>query len=208
VATELREARDRLVNELVQELAAPSGDPRDVDLDSQVAETADPSAVAASREDRLMGMVRGFLEIESLGEMTEEPQFGAERRLMLWRLLCTAEIPQASRDFLQVASLCFVAGLDGPGVAYCRSAVETVLRERVTDDLCAKHEESAARFGFTLRQRIHVAEKEGILDKAARTAAISISERANKSIHDNPHATKNVFDTIEKTMLIIRKLAH
>ena len=117
--------------------------------------------------------------------------------------LSTIEPTQA---FLRRVGRCFVWGFDPECVILCRGAIETALRDVIDDDLCHRYGQPAARYGYTLAQRINAAESSGILDKDVAKAARRANERATKSAHDNPEATKDALGTIKDTLRVILKL--
>ena len=61
-------------------------------------------------------------------------------------------------------------------------------------------------FGFTLTDRIHAASKEGRVDEAIKSKALKVKSRGDKAVHYQPDITKNVWETICDTVVILEKI--
>jgi hypothetical protein len=135
------------------------------------------------------------------------PDDAATRLLRLARYVISAKPGKATVQFLRRVSRCYVWGFDPECIVLCRGAIDTAFRDAVTDEACLKYEQPAAKYGFTLAQRIQTALRRGMITLEAEKAARYVNARATKTVHDDPGVTKDVLGTIQYTLLVLQQLS-
>lgn len=132
---------------------------------------------------------------------------GASRILRLWGLILSQPVSKSTAEFLKNVSRCFIWGFDTECVMLCRSSLDAAFRDAISDEVCVRHEEPGARYGYTLVQRIWAAYKEKCIDKTAKDAATRVNARGSKTVHEEPNVVKDVLGTVADTLTVINQLA-
>jgi hypothetical protein len=130
---------------------------------------------------------------------------GADRIFNLYRLMLTFRPSRPTVGFLIRLSRCYIWGFDPECVILCRSILDTAFRENISDDICEKHF-GRRKFDFTLNDRIHAANKEGLIDDDIKSMALNVKERGDKAVHYQPDITKDVWGTICNTISVLEVL--
>lgn len=126
------------------------------------------------------------------------------RDLFLVSLFTSPRKP--TRKFMERLSNCYIWGFDPECVMLCRSVIDTAFRERISVEGCEEILGKRRDSNYTLDDRICVAAKKGIIDESTKAIATEVRLRGNKAVHDQPDITKNVFDTIKKTVIVLERL--
>lgn len=87
----------------------------------------------------------------------------------------------------------------------CRSVLDTAFLENVPDKMCKKAL-GERRESFTLSDRITVACKNRYISEEAKKLAIQVRVRGNKAVHYQPNLSKQVWETICNTLLVLQEL--
>jgi len=162
-----------------------------------------------SNDEPLLKYVWERLEANLAHDFAREVlELGATRTLQLWGLILSeAELPKNTIEFLSRVSRCFIWGFDAECVILCRSAIDTHLRETISDSLCDKYEGPSPKHGYTLVHRIHAAYKARCIDERGKKAAIAVKQRGKTIAHYDSNAVKDVFGTIKNALIVISQLA-
>jgi hypothetical protein len=99
----------------------------------------------------------------------------------------------------------YVRGLDAECIALCRSALEAALEARVSYDTCVERlgPRNKREGRYTLRDRLHIARLEGLLNGELTKVVEAICERANKVLHEDAKLTQRVDSTIHETARVV-----
>lgn len=128
---------------------------------------------------------------------------GANRMLQIYQLLIEVKPLPNTLAFLRKISRCFIWAFDEEAMILCRGAIDTAFTNAVTNKMCARFEEPAAPFGFTLAQRIRIAGKLGIVNPAE---AKWINKHATSLAHESPLSGENTLHLIRGTLNVIQSL--
>jgi hypothetical protein len=115
------------------------------------------------------------------------------------------DLPADVRNHLQRVARMYVHGSDAGCIAFCRSIIEAALKGAIPYDVCEKHlgrlPRGSAR--YAVRDRLHIATKEGLLRKNLANIAQEIVSRANKVLHDDSQLTEKVDQTVAETVRVV-----
>jgi len=125
---------------------------------------------------------------------------GAQRMLLFIDLFFIRGInlSQAVIDFLRLVTRCYIWGFDAECIVLCRSAMEKAIKDKL---MCEKR--LGKKQYYTLKHRIEVAKREGLIDDNIAKIADGIRDRGNTVVHKDPKATKLVSQTIHETIRVI-----
>ncbi|MBM3271480.1 MAG: DUF4145 domain-containing protein [Candidatus Sericytochromatia bacterium] len=165
------------------------------------------------RQDHPFQVVRESLWIAEAWDAVESIVERAERCIQLERLvrdtLGTRRAPGPCLRYLSLVSRCFVNGLDTECVAMCRAALETALKDAVTDEHRARAQRH--RDDPTLSDLICAAfhPSNQLLNgqHALQKAAEQVKLRGNKAVHGYPGIANDVLETIEMLLTLVDALA-
>ena len=118
----------------------------------------------------------------------------AMRHIQLLDLLLKEEPPRSVHRYLRLVSRCFLSGFEAECVICCRSAIDEALQEALTEEGCS------------IPARIMAARKHGLLSDEGQKKALEVVSRGNKAVHGDPYATRDVFETLQYTLAVIREL--
>ena len=115
------------------------------------------------------------------------------------------KLSKSAKEFLRLVWNTYAWGFDAPCIAFCRSAIEEVLRNKIDDDTCEKWlgKRRSRQQGFSLVDYVAVAQHEGLIKKELAEEADTIRLRANKVLHNEPKLTGKTEDSIRKTVRIL-----
>ena len=148
---------------------------------------------------------------DTVGSILDRARRVLELERLIHEELGRAKPPQTAISFLSLVSRNYIYGFKPECIVMCRGALDTALRETVTDDHCKRAGQSATRHGFTMAHRIAAAFHNGNRLLAGRSGlykeAQQVQERGNKVIHYQPDATADVLGTIRSTLRVIDALS-
>jgi len=155
--------------------------------------------------DDLFRYAEEHLEVHLAENIVEKLRNGADRLMSLEMKLSVIEklnLNKTAINFLQLVVRSYIWGFNTECIIFCRSAVETVMRNKVTYEMCEKSLRKRSGY-YKLADRIAVAKKEGLISDEICKIARDITQRGNKVLHDDPNLTENVEQTIWDTVRII-----
>jgi len=158
-------------------------------------------------EDRPLRLIWEELCILDARDHADEVRDRVARVFQLERVIrgCTAQnTSAAASEFLCLVSRCFIAGYFPECIAFCRSAIDTAFRGKVSDVVCSQRGDSP-RSGYQLSNRIEAA-LPNLIDKGTYDAAIRVRERGNTVIHNDANAVRDFIGTIKDTLLVLQAL--
>jgi len=150
------------------------------------------------------------LEEYLAGESIDNWERAASNMLGFFALFLKCENVELSEPvsvFMKLVIRNYVWGFEPECVILCRSAMEAAFRKMVTLEMLEHHLGSRANRDYTLIDAICTAKKEGMINEELVEKAHAIRLRANKAIHYDPYATKNVFGTMSDTLDVILALS-
>jgi hypothetical protein len=160
----------------------------------------------AKDENSPLRLVWERLCIQMAESAVAKIETGADRIVQLYRLVLQSSPSVSTRAFLSRLSRCYIFGFDCECVILCRSVIDTAFRKKVSDQICERHLGKRRRCQFTLTDRIHAAWKEGILDNKMKDIVVAVKQRGDKAVHYQPDITKDVWQTIRDTVIVLEKL--
>ena len=113
------------------------------------------------------------------------------------------EVPKPVSLFLKLVIRNFVWGFDSECVILCRSAMEATFREVVTLEMLEHFLGSRRNKEYSLIDYIYTAKNEGMISEELIDKANIIRIRANKALHYDPNATKDILGTVSDTFKVI-----
>jgi hypothetical protein len=154
-----------------------------------------------------LSLIEESISIKLSLDFLDKIDEGASRVMDLFRIAICLSPKKPTKKFLDRVSNCYIWGFDSECVILCRSVIDTAFRDKITYEICestpGKRDDNRH---FTLEDRIIAAFNKGYIDENTKNMAVDIRVRGNKAIHDQPDITKNVFETIKKTMIVIERL--
>jgi len=162
----------------------------------------------AQDEDSSLRLVWEKLAIKMSWEAISRIETATNRMLQLYRLVLQMCPSKPIRQFLERLSRCYIFGFDPECIIMCRSVLDTAFRERVPDELCKQIlcGKTRKRPTFHLVDRIAVARKKDLISAKGRKLADQVKERGNKVVHYQPDLSKEVWETIYDTFLVLQEL--
>lgn len=131
---------------------------------------------------------------------------GTNRLLRLVDLFMQEKPQGQTVDFLRRISRCYIWGFDPECVILCRSALDTAFKDKIHDKICKKYRRPAARYGYTLAQRINAAEKENMISSDRAKKARAVNGVATETVHDQPDITRDSLKFVKMTLAVIQQL--
>lgn len=165
------------------------------------------------RQNHPFQVVRESLWIADAWHVVETIEERAERCIQLERLvrdtLGKRRAPGPCLQYLSLVSRCFVNGLDTECVAMCRAALETALKDAVTDEHRARAQRH--RDDPTLSDLIwaafHPSNQLLSGQHELQKAAEQVKLRGDKAVHGDPDIAKELLETIEMLLTLVDALA-
>lgn len=165
-----------------------------------------------------MSFPRGFLEM--LGpeeEFTEQVQIALAKKYatdtgaMAERCLALGEWAveeppknETVLNYLERLSRCYTLGLKSECVILCRAVLENALKHAYqAEDAKRPADQDDVQ---SLQQDIEGAAFYGWFDEADKRAAHQVRHRGNKAVHNDPYTTQQVYETVEMTLDLVRRL--
>jgi len=161
---------------------------------------------APSSESSPLRLVWERFVIDLSWDAVEKIEEGASRIFRLYELVLRSAPSEPTQKFLSRLSRCFVWGFDPECVILCRAVIDTSFRDAVSDEICEKHCGKNDRHVFTLSNRIQAARKEGMIDEDTKIKAFKVKDRGNEAVHNQPDFTKDVWDTVCRTVDVLEAL--
>jgi len=164
----------------------------------------------AQEDNSSLRLVWERLHIKVAWDAVSKIKEGADKMLKLYRLVLKDSPSKATQSFLSRLSRCYVWGFDPECIILCRSIIDAAFRDSIDDEICKRQGQystnSKGEYYFTLSNRIKAAFKEGIIDRRAKDMAFRIKERGDKAVHYQPDITKQVWETIYDTVVVLEKI--
>ncbi len=162
----------------------------------------------AQDEDSSLRLVWEKLAIKMSWEAISRIETATNRMLQLYRLVLQLRLPEPTQQFLARLSRCYVFGFDPECIIMCRSVLDVAFREKVSVKMCEKvlHDKRNPQGSFTVSKRIAAAFKSGSISEPTRKLAIQIKRRGDKAVHYQPGLSKQVWETIYDTFLVLQEL--
>lgn len=165
------------------------------------------------RQNHPFQVVRESLWIADAWNVVQSIEGRAERCIQLERLvrdtLGKRRAPGPCLRYISLVSRCFINGLDTECVAMCRAALETALKDAVTDEHRARAQRH--RDDPTLSDLIcaafHPSNRLLNGQHALQKAAEQVKLRGDKAVHGDPDIAKEVLETIEMMLTLVDALA-
>ena len=172
--------------------------------------TDNPLVFGGDAENPLLGMLRDLREepevmdfdeittpfaLKFLDDGMREAKGRAKRCVELFRLAMDVQPSEMVLQFLQRVGKCYIWGFGPECLIMCRAALEAALRDRLT-----KTAEE------TLAKNIERAYAMQVIDTEGRKAADTVRLRANKAVHYDVNATKDIIGAIRMTMKVLAQL--
>ena len=144
-----------------------------------------------------------------------------DRARQLLELALESRLSPVAQAYLARVARCFTWGYEAESLILCRSVLEQVLEETITDRdvfnaydwkpdcFPAERREELRRHGAVavkIGDRIHAAQALGRLSAADANAAKTIRDRGNKALHEVPPSGVDVLSTIRTLLGIINAL--
>ena len=144
-----------------------------------------------------------------------------DRARQLLELAFESSLSPVAQAYLARVARCFTWGYEAESLILCRSVLEQVLEETITnpdvfnaydwkpDCFPAQRREELRRHGavaIKISDRIHAAQALGRLSPADAAAAKTIRDRGNKALHEVPPSGVDVLGTIRTLLGIINAL--
>ena len=144
--------------------------------------------------------------IELVGDAMERIGSGSVRMLELSQLLVAANPPDPTLNYLHRISACFIWGFDPECIILCRSALDTAFRDKVSEEICEQVFGTAEERHFGLLDRIRAAHRTQMISDDTRQIAWRVKDRADKAVHYDPDATRDVLGTVRDTVKVLKAL--
>lgn len=144
------------------------------------------------------------IQVEVAWEYCTGTRQMAERVLELSDQVVFGEPNKSVRRFLRRLSRAYVVGLFPECVILCRAVMEGALGEKFQLSGVPAPEDEKGR--SDLKVRIDAAERFGWITADDARAAHDVRIRGNKALHDDPLVTADAWDTLRKTMTVLRSL--
>lgn len=144
------------------------------------------------------------LEIELAYESVAELRKMAIRCFELTQDVLTERPGEPVRRFLRRLGRAYTAGLVAESVILCRAVLENSLVERF--DRASIPLPATPEGRSSMRTRIDAARTLNFLSDEAARSAITIWQRGNTAVHNDPDATSDALGTIRLTLLVLKEL--
>lgn len=146
--------------------------------------------------------------IEYAGDLTSSVCTLAERTIKIYELILPIKPARATVSYLFRLARCYIWGFDPECTILCRSVIDSAFLDRVSDEMCESHLGPPRHWGttFTLKDRITVAHKKGLLDDKMREIAEDIRSIGNDVVHLDPNIAKDSFSAIKNTIAVLECL--
>ena len=152
---------------------------------------------------------------ELAGSYVVEMQATAEERMLKVMVLAQEHlVGYPASHFLRMVSQAFMFGRDEECVILCRSVLEAVFQDAVSDRLCDEHprEKNIGRRNYGLADRLHAAAAAGLISSPAHPLAKKVKNRANDVLHSGrshkPQISESeAWELLKATVMIVTHLS-
>ena len=168
-------------------------------------------------------LLEDLVKVHLARDMIADLCAATERAHQLLELAFEVRITPVAQAYLARVARCFTWGYEAECLILCRSVLEQVLEETVSDrdvfnafhwrpetfpplrrEELRNHGAAAIKIG----DRIDAAHALGRLSADDAAAARAVRDRGNKAVHDAPSARTNLLGTIRTLVRIITMLSH
>jgi hypothetical protein len=154
--------------------------------------------------DPISVLVLERVEIDVAWEYSVNTRAMAHRCLELAQVVIAARPNESVVKFLRRLSRCYIAGFWPECVMLCRGVVENALVEKFQRKNLSLPATPEGR--SSMRSRIDAAVRFGLLSKVAADDFWIVWKRGSKAAHEDPEATQDVLDTIQRSMAVLKSL--
>lgn len=141
------------------------------------------------------------LEIRIAEDLVNALYEAPQRCLQLVAHILGVQPAEPVRKYLSRLGRCYIAGFLPECVILCRAVLENAVNEALR-----RRSASKPVLPGKMYEKLQVCRKAGWLNEQGRRDAVTIWERGNKAVHQDPELTTDVFGTIVLTMGVLGQL--
>ena len=143
------------------------------------------------------------IAIRFMREGIYSAQPAARRTIRLFPLVIEAKTNDAVRKFLKRIARCYIWDFAPECIILCRSALEAALGEGLMQTAIRKDPNWERAH---IKDNINRAHCLGLLDEEGKKYAHEVRIRGNKTLHDQPDITNDIFGTIKMTTVVLAQI--